>query len=69
MNNEEKNFFDKFKTPIPPHLTPEEREEWEKEYEWEQQERKRREKEGLYDERPKKKRGGWKLIQKLLGRK
>ena len=69
MNNKEKNFFDKFKTPIPPHLTPEEREEWEKEYEWELQERERREKEGFYGERPKKKSRGWKLIQKLLGGK
>tara|TARA_B100000959_G_C14977713_1_gene622221 strand:+ start:1034 stop:1231 length:198 start_codon:yes stop_codon:yes gene_type:complete len=58
------NTFNKFASPIPPHLTPEEREEWEEEYEWELQERERRKKEGL--ERSKKKRRGWKLIQKLF---
>jgi hypothetical protein len=62
------NFFDKFKTPIPPHLTPEEREKWEEDYEWEQQERERRKKEGFYDEKPRKKSKGWKLIQKLFKR-
>tara|TARA_Y100000310_G_scaffold265728_1_gene276929 strand:+ start:3343 stop:3558 length:216 start_codon:yes stop_codon:yes gene_type:complete len=64
--SKEENFYDKFKTPIPPHLTPEERERWEEEYEWELQEKARREKEGLYDERPKKKRIGWKFIQNLF---
>ena len=37
-----------FISPIPPHSTPEERQEWEKELEWEKQERERRKKEGLY---------------------
>ena len=39
-----KDFYNDFMSPIPKHLTPEEREEWEKELEWERQERKRREK-------------------------
>ena len=37
-----------FISPTPPHLTPEEREVWEKELEWEQQEKERRKKEGFY---------------------
>ena len=37
-----------FVSPIPPHLTPEEREVWEKELEWERQEHERRKKEGYY---------------------
>ena len=37
-----------FTSPIPPHLTPEEREIWEKELEWERKERKRRKEEGFY---------------------
>jgi len=63
--NKEKNYFNKFQSPIPPHLTPEEREIWEEEYERELQERKRRKKQGFYDETPKKKRIGWKTIQNL----
>ena len=35
-------------SPIPPHLTPEERAEWEKELEWENQELERRKKEGFW---------------------
>ena len=35
-------------SPIPPHLTPEEKEVWEKEIQWEEQERERRKKEGFY---------------------
>ena len=37
-----------FISPIPPHLTPEEREIWEKELEWERKEHERRKKEGFY---------------------
>lgn len=37
-----------FISPIPPHLTPEEQKEWEKELEWERQEYERRKKEGFY---------------------
>jgi len=37
-----------FTSPIPPHLTPEERKEWEKELEWQKQEVERRKKEGFY---------------------
>jgi hypothetical protein len=46
--SKESNDPDKFKSPIPPHLTPEEREAWEKDFEWEKKERQRRKKEGLY---------------------
>ena len=60
------NVFNKFRSPIPKHLTPEERERWEEDYEWELKERARRKKEGRYDEAPKKKTIGWKLIQKLF---
>jgi hypothetical protein len=60
------NYFNKLKSPIPQHLTPEERERWEEEHEWELQERARRRKEGFYDQKPKKKNIGWKLIQKLF---
>lgn len=66
MNNKKENIFNKFSSPIPKHLTPEERVQWEEDYEWELQERARRKKEGFYDERPKKKNRGWKLIQKLF---
>jgi len=45
---EKENFFNKFKSPMPKHLTPEERKEWEEEIEWERQEHQRRKKEGLY---------------------
>ena len=64
-----KDFYNDFMSPIPKHLTPEEREEWEKELEWGRQERKRREKEGFYGEKPKKKVIGWKTIQNLFRRK
>ena len=64
----EENFFNQFRSPIPKHLTPEEREEWEKNYKWEQEELARRVKEGFYDEKPRKKKIGWKLIQKLFKR-
>ena len=37
-----------FISPIPPHLTPEERQVWEKEIQWEEQERERRKNEGFY---------------------
>ena len=37
-----------FISPIPKHLTPEERKEWEKNLEWERQEYERRKKEGYY---------------------
>ena len=39
---------EQFISPIPPHLTPEEREMWEREMRWEQQEYERRKKEGFY---------------------
>ena len=55
-----------YKSPIPPHLTPEEREIWEKEYEWERQEHERRKKEGRYDNPPRKKTKGWKSIANLF---
>ena len=38
----------RFISPIPPHLTPEERAEWEKELEWEQKEYQRRKRLGFY---------------------
>jgi len=38
----------RFISPVPPHLTPEEREEWKKELEWQQQEIARRKEEGFY---------------------
>lgn len=40
--------FDDFKSQIPKHLTPEERESWEKELAWEWEEIKRRKREGYY---------------------
>ena len=68
MNNE-KNF--KRWSPIPKHLTPEERKAWEEEQEWREQEVKRLRKQGFYDEKPKKKRIGWKTIRSIFekGRK
>lgn len=45
---EKENYFNKFKLPMPKHLTPEERKEWEEETEWERQEYNRRKKEGFY---------------------
>lgn len=44
----EDSFFNDFMSPIPKHLTPEERERWEKELAWEREEIKRRKKEGYY---------------------
>ena len=41
-------FFDRLRSSIPPHLTPEERAEWEKQLEWEKQELARRKKEGFW---------------------
>jgi hypothetical protein len=37
-----------FISPIPPHLTPEEQAEWEKEIKWEKQEHERRKRQGYY---------------------
>ncbi len=44
----EYSFYDDYTSPIPPHLTPEERKLWEKELEWEKQELERRKKEGFW---------------------
>jgi len=44
----EKDYYKKLRSPIPPHLTPEEKEKWTKEMEWEKQELERRRKEGRY---------------------
>ena len=44
----EPKWYDKYISPIPPHLTPEEREVWEKEIEWERKEVERRKKEGFW---------------------
>tara|TARA_R110002050_G_scaffold40822_4_gene99411 strand:+ start:8465 stop:8626 length:162 start_codon:yes stop_codon:yes gene_type:complete len=41
-------WLSQFKSPIPPHLTPEEHEIWKKELEWDRQEHERRKKEGYY---------------------
>lgn len=54
-------------SPIPPHLTPEEREIWEEELRWEEEEIERRRKEGRYDQQPRKKSTGWKKIRNMLG--
>ncbi len=43
-----RRFYSKFRSPIPPHLSPEEREEWEEELSWQREEIKRRKKEGFY---------------------
>ena len=48
MKKKEENPFNNFKSPMPPHLTPEERAVWDREMEWQEQEIKRRKKEGLY---------------------
>tara|TARA_Y100000593_G_scaffold84789_1_gene160794 strand:+ start:2559 stop:2765 length:207 start_codon:yes stop_codon:yes gene_type:complete len=52
----------------PRSLTDEEREKWIEEAEWERQEYERRMEEGMYpyQELPRKKVSGWKLIQKLF---
>jgi hypothetical protein len=44
----EDSFYDQFVSPIPPHLSPEEREQWEKQLEWEKQELERRKREGFW---------------------
>ena len=67
--NKKENYFNKFQSPIPPHLTDEEKETWEEEYERELKDRERRRKEGFYDETPKKKSIGWKSIQNIFRRK
>lgn len=43
-----RDFYEQFKSPIPMHLSPEERAIWEKEYEWQKQELERRKKLGMY---------------------
>ena len=48
MKKNEENFYKKFRSPIPPHLSPEEREEWEKEEKWQQEEHERLRREGKY---------------------
>tara|TARA_B110001454_G_C12562197_1_gene368190 strand:- start:327 stop:551 length:225 start_codon:yes stop_codon:yes gene_type:complete len=45
-------------SPIPPHLTPEERAEWERDAEYEKKEKERRRQEGLYGRRKFRKRRG-----------
>tara|TARA_B100000214_G_scaffold372363_1_gene350470 strand:- start:878 stop:1063 length:186 start_codon:yes stop_codon:yes gene_type:complete len=44
----DKEWQKQFISPIPPHLTPEEKERWEKELEWERQEYERRKAQGFY---------------------
>ena len=41
-------FYSKYRSPIPPHLTPEELSQWQKEMEWERKEKMRRARLGLY---------------------
>lgn len=43
-----REWIEQFQSPIPKHLTPEERELWEKEMRWQEEEIKRRKKEGFY---------------------
>jgi hypothetical protein len=50
MQGDQKNFYLQFRSSIPPHLPPKEREIWEKEQKWEQQEHERRKKLGYYSE-------------------
>tara|TARA_Y100000310_G_C20680837_1_gene815843 strand:- start:1322 stop:1540 length:219 start_codon:yes stop_codon:yes gene_type:complete len=66
MSKEEKNFYHKFKSPIPPHLSEEELEIWLEEELWLNQEKERRKKDGRYDQKPKKKQIGWKTIKNLF---
>ena len=40
--------YEEWTSPIPKHLTPEERKRWEEELEWERQEHERRKSEGYY---------------------
>jgi len=42
------NPYNDFRSPIPRHLSPEERKKWEKDLEWEKKEYERRQKEGYY---------------------
>jgi len=42
------DYFNKFKSSMPPHLSPEEKEEWLKDEEWNRQEFERRKREGFY---------------------
>ena len=46
--NNKSDDSDKRFSPIPRHLSPEEREKWEKELDWERKELERRKREGLY---------------------
>ena len=50
MNRENGNHYsyEEWTSPIPKHLTPDERIRWEKELEWERQEHERRKAEGFY---------------------
>ncbi|MAH46088.1 hypothetical protein CMI37_09660 [Candidatus Pacearchaeota archaeon] len=68
MKNNDKS-YNSCQSPIPPHLTPEEKEEWEKELEWQRQEMERRRKEGKYDQKPRKKSLGWKRIRNMFRRR
>jgi len=61
-------FHNTYKSPIPPHLTPEEREIWEEELRWQEEEIGRRRKKGMYDQQPRKKSTGWKTIKNMLRR-
>jgi hypothetical protein len=57
MKNDDKTYR-AHQSPIPPHLTTGERDQWEKELEWQEKEYERRKKEGLYDpQKYKRKRG------------
>ncbi len=58
MKNNDKERDPYKPSPIPKHLTPEERERWEKDLEWEEQEKERRRREGLYGRRKFKRRRG-----------
>ena len=44
----DQEYVNQYISPIPPHLTPEEREVWIKELEWQEQEVDRRKREGFY---------------------
>ena len=57
----EENYFNKFKSSMPPHLSPEEQEEWLKEEEWDRQELERMKKEGLYPEQ-----GSQGIVSKII---
>jgi len=58
---EKENFFNKFRISMPPHLSPEEQEEWLKEEEWNQQEYERRKKEGPYTDQ-----GNQGIVSKII---